>query len=495
VGIGVLCVAQFVVVLDATVVVSALPAMGRGLGFTPAGLQWVVTAYTLAFGGFLIVGGRVADLLGSRRGFAIGLLGFTAASLACGLAPSPPLLLTARVVQGVAAATLSPAALALLTSITPSGFARRRAVGIWTAAAAGGGATGWVLGGLLTEYADWRWVFFVNVPVGLLVLPLIALVLPRPAGHRPEQLDAVGAVGVTLGLALVVYGLTGAAEIASRPLFAVVPFLAGTGVLAGVLGHERRVANPLLPPGLLRGRALRGANLAALLVTASTTPAMFLAVLYVQDLLDIPPGRAAWYFPALNLAVIGGSLLGPRLIGRFGSRGSALAGFGLVAVAALILTTLPSHGLPSVRLLTSFAVMGVGLAMASVASTTVGTTAAAPSERGLVSGLLNSAAQIGTALGLAVIIPLAAHPGSDPDAMLNGMRWGFLGAGVIAGLGLVAGLLLPGRGRGEGLGLPTRDRVVPNAPTSTEPSRPRVRAPQRRRTPRASWPASGSPTQ
>ena len=155
-GIAVVCVAQVVVVLDVTVVVSALPAMGRDLGFTPGGLQWVVTAYTLAFGGFLVVGGRAADLMGPRRGFTIGLVAFTAASLGCGLAPSATLLLASRVVQGVAAAMLSPAALALLTSITPSDAARRRGVGIWTAAAAGGGAAGWLLGGLLTEYADWR---------------------------------------------------------------------------------------------------------------------------------------------------------------------------------------------------------------------------------------------------------------------------------------------------------------------------------------------------
>jgi EmrB/QacA subfamily drug resistance transporter len=448
-GMGVLCVAQFVVVLDATVVVSALPAIGRDLGFTPGGLQWVVTAYTLAFGGFLIVGGRIADLVGSRRGFAVGLLGFTAASLGCGLAPSSALLLTGRVMQGLAAAVLSPAALALLTSITASGSARQRGVGIWTAAAAGGGATGWVLGGLLTEYADWRWVFFVNVPVGVVVLPLVAAALPRIPGRRSEQLDAVGAVGVTLGLGLIVYALAATTELASRPLSVLAPLVAGICVLCGVLWHERRVANPLLPAEILRGRPLRGANLVACAVTASTTPAMFLAVLYVQDVLDMPPGRAAWYFPALNLAVIGGSLLGPRLIGWLGSRWSAAAGFGLIAAGGLILTTLPSHGVPSARLLTSFAVMGVGLAMASVASTTVGTTAAAPSERGLVSGLLNSAAQIGTALGLALIIPLAARPGTDADAMLGGLRWGFLGACVIAGLGLVAGLLLPGRGRYE----------------------------------------------
>jgi MFS family permease len=444
-GISVLCVAQFVVVLDATVVVSALPALGRDLGFTAGGLQWVVTAYTLAFGGFLVVGGRVADLVGSRRGFTLGLIGFTAASLGCGLAPSPALLLAGRVLQGVAAALLSPAALALLASITASESARRRGVGIWTAAAAGGGATGWVLGGLLTEYADWRWVFFVNVPLGVVVLPLIATALPLIAGRRSAQLDAVGAVGVTLGLGLVVYGLTGAAELASRPLLVAAPLLAGIGVLGGVLWHERRVANPLLPAGVLRGRALRGANLVALTVTASTTPAMFLAVLYLQDVLDIPPGRAAWYFPALNLAVIAGSLVGPRLIGWCGSRWSASAGFALIAAGSLILTALPSRGLPGARLLTSFALMGVGLAIASVASTTVGTTVAAPSERGLVSGLLNSAAQIGTALGLAVIVPLAARAGPDPESLLSGMRWGFIGACVIAGLGVAAGLLLPGR--------------------------------------------------
>ena len=433
--------------LDATIVVSALPAIGRDLGFTAGGLQWVVTAYTLAFGGFLVVGGRVADLVGSRRGFALGLVGFTAASLGCGLAPSPALLLLGRVLQGVAAALLSPAALAMLTSITAAGSARRRGVGIWTAAAAGGGAAGWLLGGLLTEYADWRWVFFVNVPVGLVVLPMVAAALPRVPGRRSGQLDAVGAVGVTAGLGLVVYGLTATTELASRPLLAVAPLLAGAGLLGGVLWHERRVTNPLLPSGLLRDRAVRGSNVVALTVTASTTPAMFLAVLYVQDVLRISPGRAAWYFPALNLAVVAGSLLGPRLIGRFGSRGSAAAGFGLIAAGALILMSVRSSGLPGAQLLTSFTLMGAGLAVSSVASTTVGTTAAAPADRGLVSGLLNSAAQIGTALGLAVVVPLAARPGAaDPDAMLGGMRWGFLGACVIAGLGLAAAAtLLPGR--------------------------------------------------
>ncbi len=454
-AIGVLCVAQLVVVLDATIVASALPALGRDLGFSTDHLQWVVTGYTLALGGFLAVGGRIADLVGARRGFALGLAGFTAASSGCGLAPSQAVLLSCRVLQGVAAALLLPAALALLTSIAGSGRARRRNVGIWTAAGAAGGATGWVLGGLLTEYADWRWVFFVNVGIGMAVLPLLARALPRTEGRRSQQLDVVGAAGVTLGLGLVVYGLTATADMGTRPLFVVGPLLAGITVLVAVLRHERRVANPLLPADLLRNRAVGGANLVAFTITGSTTPAMLLVVLYVQNVLGVSPGRAAWYFPAVNIAVVAGSLLGPALIAQLGARRTAYAGSGLIVGGILILTTLPSQGLPGARLITSFAVMGVGLAIASVASTTVGTTAAAPAERGLVSGLLNSAAQIGTALGLAVVTPLASRPESGADAMLGGMRWGFFGAAAIAGLGLAAAALLTGRhqrGHADGTG-------------------------------------------
>lgn len=435
-GVAVLCVAQFVVVLDATVVTSGLPAMGRELDFSSAGLQWVLTAYTLTFGGLLIVGGRAADLLGSRRAFTLGVLGFTATSLLCGLAPSAGLLVTFRALQGLAAALLSPAALALLTAITPDGESRRRAVGIWTAAAAGGGATGWVLGGLLTEYADWRWIFLVNLPVGLVVLPFVAAVLPRQRPSRSGQLDVLGGAGITLALALLVSGLTRASEIASAPLLSVGPVLLGALLLGAVVRHERRAARPLLPPDLLRDRQLGGANLVALAVTASTTPAMFLAVLYVQDLIGLPPGRAALYFPALNLTVIAASLLGPRLLTHLGQRFTALVGFGLITFGAVVLLTLPLQGRPSARLLTSFAVMGFGLGLASVASTVAGTTAAPDEARGVASGLLNSSAQIGTALGLAVIVPLAARTGTAPAEVLSGMRWGFAGAAVVALLGL-----------------------------------------------------------
>ena len=231
----ILCVAQFVVVLDATIVTSALPAIRRALGFSETGLQWVFTAYALVFGGLLIFGGRVADLAGQRRTFLIGLGLFTAASAGCALAWSPAALVTARVFQGAGAALLSPAALALLTTLSEPGAARRRAVGWWTAVAAGGGASGWVLGGLITEYAGWRWVFAVNVPLGLAAVMIAPRVLPADQRRtRASGLDLGGALTATAGLALLVYGLTSAGVARSQPTFKLAAADAGSRHLRGL---------------------------------------------------------------------------------------------------------------------------------------------------------------------------------------------------------------------------------------------------------------------
>ena len=442
-AIALVCIAQFVLVLDVTIVTSALPALGRELGLAADDLQWVVTAYVLAFGGFLVAGGRAADLVGARRAFTAGLAGFAVTSLACGLAPSGWVLIASRVLQGLAAALLTPAALALLNAVTEPGAARRRAVGIWTAAAAGGGASGWVLGGLLTEYAGWRWVFLVNVPVGVLGLAAVAFVLPRMAAEADRRLDLIGAVGLTAGLSLVVYGLSEAAAAAPGRLLVAAALLAGGLIIAGTLAYERRVAAPLLPPGLLRAPAVRGANLLAAALTASTSPAMFLAVLYVQEVLALSPGRAAWLFPALNLTVIVGSLAGPVLIGRLGPRRSAIGGLVLIAAGSLLLTLVPPTGLPVLRLVSAFGLMGLGLGVASVASTAVGTAAVQPADRGVSGGVLNSAAQLGTALGLAVLIPLATRAGDGPGGVYDGLWLGWIGAAVVAVLGIGAAVRLP----------------------------------------------------
>jgi MFS family permease len=444
-AIAVICVAQFVVVLDATIVTTALPAIRQTLGFTDAGLQWVFTAYALVFGGLLIFGGRVADMAGRRRMFLIGLGLFTAASAGCALAWSPTALVAARVLQAAGAALLSPAALALLTTLSEPGEGRRRAVGWWTAVAAGGGASGWVLGGLITEYAGWRWIFAVNVPIGL-VASIMALRVLRADQKRTRAsgLDLGGAFTATAGLALLVYGLSTVGDRGLDRPGSWLSLLLATAAFVIFVRHEGRVADPLLPPGLLRSRPVAGANLTALAITASTTPAMYLAVLYVQDVLGVPAGRASLLFPALNLAVIAGSLAGPRLLTRLGARRTALAGFTGIAIGITILLTLSAGGLPVAQLLSAFALMGAGLGTASVASTQTGTDAAEPAYRGIASGVLNSAAQVGTAAGVALLVPLATATGST---VMAGYRIGFLGACAIALGGALSSFLIPARVR------------------------------------------------
>jgi EmrB/QacA subfamily drug resistance transporter len=429
-----LCSAQFLVVLDVTIVAIALPDVRASLGFSPEELQWVVTAYTLAFGGLLIPGGRAADLAGRPRVFRAGLVLFAAASLGCGLAPSAAALVALRVVQGVGAAMIAPAALALLSDAFPEPAARRRAVAWWTAAAAGGGASGWVLGGVLVGALGWRAVFLVNVPVcvaGVVLAPRVLRRRRTPASREAARLDLPGAGLVTVGLTLLVYGLT-RVEAAGVGDAAAVGSLAGAALaLVAFALVERRAAHPILPPSALRRPAFAAACGAAVALTATTTPPMFVSVLYQQEVL----GRSAlatglWCAP-LNLAVIAGSLLGPRVGARW-TPGAVMAG-GLCAVAAgaLVLT-----GLSPARLLPAFVLMGAGLGCAAVASTASGTAALPPASQGVASGVLNAAAQVGTAVGLALLVSLAAARtaalGAGEDALVGGYRWACAGAAALA---------------------------------------------------------------
>jgi MFS family permease len=445
-----LCVAQFVVVLDATIVATALPAIGADLRFAPAQLSWVITAYTVVLAGLLILGGRTADLVGARRMFRVGLVLFSLASLACALAWAPAVLIGARIAQGAGAALLSPAALAALSDLIQRPDARRRALGWWTAAGAGGGASGWVLGGLITEVAGWRWVFAVNAPIGLIALLLSLRVLDSGGGDRrskgtaPRSLDLVGAVSVTAGIALGTLGLSRLAQDIGRRDGWLTTALSAAALVFFVR-HEGRTARPLVPPGLVRRRGVIGGNLTAAALTASTTPAMLTAILYVQDTLRLSPARGSLLFPAFNLAVIGGSLLGPIGLARTGARAMLLAGFGGVVGGIALLLTLPGEGLPAVSLVGAFAVMGLGLGAASVASTTAGMAEVTGSERGVAAGLLNSTAQLGTALGLAVTSPLVASA-----APMTGYRLGFGAAALIAVAGAVSALTVPRRASQSG---------------------------------------------
>ena len=441
VGIALVSVGQFVVVLDATAVTTALPAIGADLGVGLTNLQWVLSAYSLAFAGFLVVGGRVSDLLGARRAFAVALLGFTLASLACGLAPGLGLLVAARLVQGLCAALLSPAALTLLSALQAPDGRRDSAVAAWTAVGAGGGASGWLVGGLLAEHADWRWVFLVNVPVGLVALALVRRQLPVVARRGGRDLDLPGALAATTGLALVVWGLTQVGGRASSPLAVALPLLGGAAVLAWFHRHELRTLQPLLPESLLADRATRGANLVALLSTAATTAAVVLGVLYLEDVLRMPAGRAAWYFPAFNLTVVAGSLLGPRALRRAGSRRVAVVGLVLVGVGAGVPPALNAQLDPSVWLPVTLGLMGLGLGAAAVSSTGVGLSRGAAADRGVASGVLTSAAQVGNAVGFAFAVPFST--GSAAGGGLGAMGWGFLTSAALAAIGACCARLLP----------------------------------------------------
>jgi MFS family permease len=389
--VTVLCAAQFIVVLDVTIVAVALPDLRHSFGMAPSQLQWVVTAYTLTFGGLLIAAGRLGDLAGRRRLFRGGLVTFGAASLACAVAPSAAVLVGARAVQGAGAALLAPAALALLTATASN---RRRAVAWWTATAAAGGASGWVLGGVLVSVFGWPAVFAVNVPLCAAGALLAPRVLPESRGTA-RGLDVAGTVTVTAGLALLVLGLAQLPWV--LPLAAVL--LAAFGVI------ERRARDPILPAGAFRRPDFLRANGVAAALTATTTPAMFLAILYQQEEL----GRSAlevglWCMP-VNLAVIAGSMIAWRA--------AMPAGLVAIGLGALVLVTLSPAALVA-----AFVLMGLGLGCASVASTSVGTAALPDGEQGIAAGVLNAAAQVGTAVGLAAIVPLGYRAGLGAVAAL-----------------------------------------------------------------------------
>lgn len=445
-ALALLCMAQFVDVLDVNVVIVALPAIGRELGFSQGDLQWVVTAYVLFFAGFLLLAGRMADLFGRRRMFVSGIALFALASLVCGLAGSPVVLVVARAAQGLGAAITAPAALAIITGLFPKGPERNRALAVWTAVAAGGGGAGLVLGGLLTDRLGWEWAFFINVPVGIAAVALAPILLPRdPRAEASRRLDASGAIVATGGLVLLVYGLT---RIEEEGLDS--PLTLGVLGLALVLVPvflliERGVADPLVPLRIFRSRNVVGANLIAFANTATSGPTAVLLALYLQGVLGRSSTFTGLIFLPFSVAVIFGSFAGSWIVGRVGARFTAASGLLVIAVSSLVTAGISAVG--GVGYVVSGSVLGgFGLGCAAVAATGIGTSAAGSEEQGLASGLLNSAAQIGTALGVAALVTLAvARTGTLLDggaaiaeAAVEGYRLAFF---VSAGLAVAGSLV------------------------------------------------------
>ena len=403
-------IAQFMVILDATIVNVALPSIQRGLHFSPSSLQWIVNAYTLAFGGFLMLGGRAADLIGRRRLFLAGIVLFSAASLMNGLASSAGILVAGRALQGLGGALVTPAALSVLTTTFAEGRERTTALGVWSAVAVGGGAVGLLLGGVLTSLLSWQWIFFVNVPVGVLAIVLALRFVPESRVENARGgVDIAGAVSVTAGLVVLVYALVNAQTAGWLSVETL-----GLGAIAVVLLSafvmlESRLRHPLIRLGIFRMRSISGANAAMLLVAGGMFAMFFFASIYVQEVLGYSALRAGLAFLPVTAGIVAGAGLSQQLIRRVGVRIVGLTGMSIAAVGLIVLGRIPVAGTYLGDLLPGLMIMSLGMGLTFVPITLIATTNVAAEDAGLASGLLNTSQQLGGAIGLAVLSTLAAN--------------------------------------------------------------------------------------
>jgi EmrB/QacA subfamily drug resistance transporter len=407
--LAIVCVAQFMVVLDATVVNVALPTIQRDLDFTVADLQWIINAYTLVFGGFLLLGGRASDLLGRQRLFIAGVVIFTVASAINGIATSSGVLIAGRGLQGLGAAFVSPAALSVLTTTFEEGAERTRALGVWSAIAAGGGAVGLILGGVLTEYLSWRWVFFVNLPVGAAATFAALRFVPNSrAEEEIKTYDAAGAVTVTGGLLVLVYAIVKAQSYGWGSTKTILLFAAAVVLLAIFVAVEQRSRAPLIRLGIFRLRSLTGSNGAMLLVAAGLFAMFYFASLYQQQILHYSPVKAGFAFVPFTLGIIVGAGLSQTLISKLGVRTVTYIGITLGTVGLLYFARLPTHGTYLKDIFPTIAITSIGMGLTFVPLTLLATTNVGAEDAGLASGLLNTSQQVGGSLGLAILSTLAA---------------------------------------------------------------------------------------
>ena len=447
-----LCVAQFVVVLDASIVNVALPSIGRGLHFSEQNLPWVVNAYVIAFGGFLLLGGRAADLLGRRRVFMAGLLVVAVASLAAGFAVNQGQLIAARAAQGLGAAIISPSALSIVTTLFRDGAERNKALGAWGAVAGSAGAAGVLLGGILTDGLGWEWVLWVNVPVASIALLLTPGLLPESRSESATRhFDAAGAISVTAGLSVLAYGLLDASS-AGWGSTKIVSLLALSVVLIGAfVVIELRSAAPLVPFRIFRLRTLTGANVVGILLGASLFSMFFFISLYMQQVLGYSPIHAGLSYLPLALTIIIAAGLGGQLVTRFGFKPILAAGMLVVALGLVWFSRVSVGGGFITDILGPSLLAAIGLGFGFVTSTIAAVSGVEEREQGLASGLINTSQQIGGALGLAVLSTIATSrtdhlmasgASSLPSALTDGFQSAFLGGAVIAALGFAATLIL-----------------------------------------------------
>jgi len=414
----IVCVAQFMVVLDATIVNVALPSIQHSLHFSASSLQWIVNAYTLVFGGFLLLGGRAADLFGRQLLFVAGVVVFTGASLLNGLATTSNVLIGGRALQGLGAALVSPAALSIVTTTFAEGRERTSALGVWSAIAAGGGAVGLVVGGFLTSTLSWRWVFFVNLPIGIAaVLLALRYVANSRAEDRPETVGVAGAVTVTAGLLVLVYDIVKAQQYGWTSGRTLGLAAVAVALLAAFVVIERRSKAPLIRLDIFRIRSLTGSNAAMLFVVSGLFAMFYFASLYVQDVLGYSALKAGLAFLPVTFGIVIGAGLSQAAIRWMSARRVPLIGIALAASGLFLLGRIPTHGTYISDLLPGLLLMSIGMGLVFVPLTLIATTNIAPGDAGLASGLLNTTQQVGGALGLAVLSTLAT---SRTSSVVNG---------------------------------------------------------------------------
>ncbi|TML32399.1 MAG: MFS transporter [Actinobacteria bacterium] len=444
---AVLAVAYFMTIVDLTIVNVSLPTIGRDLHFSATNLQWVATAYALTFGGFLLLGGRAADLLGRRRVLMAGLGLFSAASLACALATGDGFLIGARAVQGIGAAVMLPASLSIVMNMFEEGAERNKALGIWGALAASGATVGLVVGGLLTRYAGWQYIFYLNVPIAIATLLLVPRTVPesRLATTR-RRFDALGALTGTAGLALLVDAVSQAPQYGWGGTRTIAVLAAAAALLVAFVVTESRVESPLLPLEIFRRRTLTGANTAGLLLGASFYAFFFVGTLYMQEVLHYSPLQAGVAWLAASITSVGLAGLSQYLVTRIGPKIVMAIGMTLIGTGVLWATQVPVHGHYIGNLLGPFAVAGAGTAFAFIPISIAGLAGVEEHRAGLASGLLNTSQQLGGAIGIAIASSVAAshtkvllHAGhAVPAALTGGFQQAFLVLGAIALLALPA---------------------------------------------------------
>jgi EmrB/QacA subfamily drug resistance transporter len=450
-ALAVLAIAQFMVFLDETVVNVALPSIKTSLGFSQPSLAWVINAYVLLFGGLILLGGRAADLAGRRRIFLIGTAIFGAASLADGLATSQALLIGARALQGLGAALATPAALALVTGLFPAGAQRTKALTMWGALSGLGFAAGVLLGGVITQAASWRWVFFINVPIAAASLFVIPRLVAESRNPGRAGFDIAGAVTITAGMTTLVYTLLEGARYGWTAATTVGLFAVAAVLLGAFAVIESKAAVPLVPRGFVHRRATLVPNVLQWLLTVSAFSSFFMLTLYLQQVLRYTPLQAGLGYIPLAAAIVGASVIASQLIPRCGPRPIVITGLATTGTGLALLGHIPAGATYPANILPGLVLIGLGAGFSFVSINTAALARVQEAAAGLASGLLSSAAQLGGAVGLAVIVALATTRTSallstgatTVAAQVGGLRLGFLlAAGVALAASLVAAIAL-----------------------------------------------------